>query len=80
MLSFKLSNYSKKTPVHWKAIGDTALYSIPIIDALVAICPEVPAKVWIVLGWTFIAAIIKIATKYISEVKKETNGTDTDQN
>jgi hypothetical protein len=71
MINFKLENYSKKTPTHWKAIGDTALYSIPIIDALVALIPIIPAKEWIVLGWTFVAAIIKIATKYISEVEKD---------
>lgn len=79
-ISFKFENYNKKTPPHWKAIGDTALYSIPIIDSLIVLIPEIPAKVWIVVGWTFIAAVVKIITKYITEVEKEKEVPSVDTN
>lgn len=71
MVAFKLENYHKQTPPHWKAIGDTMLYSIPIIDSILMAMPEVEYKAWLIWGWSLVAAGIKIATKYIEDVKKE---------
>lgn len=71
MVQFKLDNYHKQTPRHWKAIGDTALYSIPIVDSLLMAMPDIPHKEWLVWGWSVLASAIKIATKYISDIEKE---------
>lgn len=71
MIKFKLENYHKPKPKHWKAIGDTALYSIPIIDSIFMGIPDFEGKEWLIWGWSLLAAMVKIATKYISDVEEE---------
>jgi len=69
-MNISLSNYNRQTPKKWKAIGDTALYSIPIIDSIILAMPDVSWKIWLVWGWSVLAAIVKIITKYVSEVEE----------
>ena len=80
MVQFKFENYGKRTPAHWKLIGDTALYSIPIIDSLLMAMPEVEHKAWFVWGWAVLASCIKIATKYMNDVTEKKEDVTDDKN
>ena len=70
-MNVKISNYSKRTPNRLKAFGDFFLYSIPVVNGVLMTMPEIgqgeTIKAWIMFGWTMLASLLKIATKYFAD-------------
>jgi uncharacterized protein (DUF697 family) len=79
-MNVRLENYSKRTPVRWKQLGDFFLYSIPVVNGAIALMPEVAhgaiIKAWILFGWNMIASLVKIATKYFADDPGEVKAVD----
>lgn len=67
-LTFKTENVNKPTPKLWKRIGNTAIYSLPLLTtALMASPVGAEAKQWISFIITILLVGAKGLTKFISE-------------
>jgi uncharacterized protein (DUF697 family) len=79
-MNLRLENYSKRTPDRWKRLGDFFLYSIPAVNGTLMLMPEIDhtaaVKAWIVFGWTMLASLAKIATKYLADDPSEVKPVD----
>ena len=63
-ISFGLSNYDKPTPKRLKAVADTLLALMLVLDPLVLSMPDFPHKQWALLGWNSLVVLFKFFTKY----------------
>ena len=66
--SFKAENFHQLTPKFWKAIGNTAIYSLPLLTAAVMASPlDVETRTWINFGLTILLVAAKGITKFFKE-------------
>jgi hypothetical protein len=79
-MNIKLDNYNKKTPDHWRRLGDFFLFSIPVVNGVLMTMPEVEhgavIKAWVIFGWNMLASLIKILTKYMADDTVVTDNND----
>ena len=68
MQQFKKSNWKKKTNIHWRRLGDTAIYSLPLILTAIMASPlSVTAKGWLNFGVTVILIGLKAFSKLTAD-------------
>ena len=60
----KLSNWNKRTPKFWRNIGNTAIYSLPLLTTAVMASPlSGDTRQWI----NFVLTILLVGAKAISK-------------
>lgn len=70
-VTFKASNFSKVTPKIWKRIGNTAIYSLPLLQTAIMGSPMGgDAKQWVGFGVTVLLVAAKGLTKFFTEETK----------
>jgi len=66
--SFKAGNFNKLTPTFWKRIGNTAIYSLPLLTTAVMASPlDGDTRTWINFGLTILLVAAKGITKFFKE-------------
>ena len=66
--TFKASNLKKRTPKLWCKIGNTAIYSLPLVTSAVMASPlEGDIRQWINFGLTLLLVGAKGTTKFFAE-------------
>ena len=66
--TFSTDNLGKRTPLFWKRIGDTAIYSLPLLTSAVMASPlDGDVRQWVNFGLTIVLVAAKGITKFMSE-------------
>ena len=70
-MSYKLSNYNKKTPAKWQVVGDLALVLIPVIIGIIDNAPLTAELQGNLIFWlSSLMAIVKILTQFFGHNEK----------
>lgn len=66
-MSFKISNFNKPTPLFWKRLGNTAIYSLPLLTSAVMASPmSVDSRQWCNFVLTVVLVLAKALTKFFA--------------
>lgn len=66
--TFNRKNFNKPTPKKWKLIGDTAIYSLPLLTSAVMASPlDGDIRQWVNFGLTILLVSAKAISKFFKE-------------
>lgn len=66
--TFKLDNFNKVTPKFWKRLGNTCIYSLPLLQGVIMSSPfNSDTKIWL----NFIVGILLVGSKFITKFFSE---------
>jgi hypothetical protein len=69
----KFSNLKKRTPIFWRRLGNTAIYSLPLATTAVMASPlGSDTRQWITFGLTIILVAAKAVSKFFAEPDNQT--------
>ena len=65
--TFKLSNWSKRTPCFWRKLGNTCIYALPLLQGAMMKSPlEGDTRMWVDFILTAVLVGIKAFTKFFT--------------
>lgn len=67
-----ISNWNKPTPLFWKRLGDTCIYSLPLLEGVILSSPlNSEAKMWINFALGIVLVSAKAFSKFFAEETKK---------
>ena len=72
MSGLKISHWKERTPEFWRKVGNTAVYSLPLLSGTIMASPlSADIRQWLVFGLSVCLVAAKGLTKFLKEEKSE---------